>query len=198
MADVLTLFYILVGVVVLLAIAFHVVPFIFYLQQRRYEEALIVGHAKDGGKEIDPIELSTAFHLLKTSTTPVTRSTLALLPTVIVGIAILYLITSNLDMVLTSMQTNTSITANSTISNTVTTSNSLINTLLGVFAGFLTAASGFYFAAKTAESSSETDGDTSSEALLKLQKELSEEKLERKKVNEALQELQNKVSEKLK
>jgi hypothetical protein len=158
MADALTVFWWLVLVLILLALVFQLVPFMLYLVERRAEEKKIVEIVKATGQEVDPIELSEAFNLLKVQTTAVTRTTLAMLPLAIVGIAIFYLITSN-NMILMSITDNTTITANSTISNTIATSNSLINTLLGVLAGFLTAAAGFYFGAKSVGSRPCTDND---------------------------------------
>jgi hypothetical protein len=158
MADALTIFWWLVLVLILLALVFQLVPFILYLVERRAEEKKIVEIIKATGQEIDPVELSEAFNLLKVQTTAVTRTTLAMLPLAIVGIAIFYLITTN-NMILMSITDNTTITANSTISNTIATSNSLINTLLGVLAGFLTAAAGFYFGAKTVASKPCKDSD---------------------------------------
>jgi hypothetical protein len=158
MAEALMVFWWLVLLVIVLALIFQLVPFILYLVERRAEEKKIVEIVKATGQEIDPVELSKAFNLLKVQTTAVTRTTLAMLPLAIVGISILYLITTN-NILLMSITNNTTITANSTISNTIATSNSLINTLLGVFAGFLTAAAGFYFGAKTVASKPCKDSD---------------------------------------
>jgi len=169
MVDTYTLFYTLVIVVVFLALVFQLVPFILYVWMRRSEEERIVNFLKESGaRDITPEELTNAFKILRESTnpTPVTRSTLALLPIVIVGIAILYLITSNIDIITTYAGTNTTINATGAVSNSITTSNSLINTLLGVFAGFLTAAAGFYFGTKAvAKSSTDSHADEGTEEL---------------------------------
>jgi len=146
----------LVIILIFLALVLQLVPLIINAFQRRSEEARIervLKEQKTTGTK--PEDLSIAFKAIQQSVspTPVTRSTLSILPIVVVGIAIFFLIVTNRDMVLVASN-NTTI--NGTISTAVTSSNSLINTLLGVLAGFLTAAAGFYFGAKATATSSAT------------------------------------------
>ena len=171
----------LVILLIVLALVFQFVPLIINACLRRSEEVRIEKILTEKVAEIKPEDLTMAFKSIKESTspTPVTRTTLAVLPIIIVGIAIFYLIVNNHDILLIAATNNTTSSANSTISTVVTQSNSLINTLLGVLAGFLTSIAGFYFGAKAAAapSSPSSGADNVSGQLEKISKLHDEGKL---------------------
>ena len=82
---------------IVLALVFQFVPLIINACLRLSEEVRIQKILTEKGAEIKPEDLTAAFESIKenTSPTPVTRTTLAVLPIIIVGIAIFYLIMNN-------------------------------------------------------------------------------------------------------